>query len=145
MSKDTFVISGLVRKRSELSGQLELLRQQTIQLKGEISTIDNAIHLFDPSYNVKKIKPVRKRTANKFFESGERTRAIVDTLREAGSDGLSIREIATTLCNQRNLNLQDKDFERMVATLNDGLRAVLAKGLVEEVSRRDGTPRYSVS
>jgi len=141
---DSYVISGLVKKRARLSGDLEQLRQQMIQLKGEIHTLDSAILLFDPEYKVKDIKPVRKRAANRFFESGERGRAIVDTLRES-PEPLSIPEIADVLCDKRGLNLQDGDRSKLVATLQDGVRSVLAKNYIEEVSRADGTPRYSIS
>ena len=140
----THVISALVKKRAELSGELDALRKQMHQLKGEISTIENAILLFEPSYDVKGIKPKRKRTPNRFFEQGERTRAIIDTLRES-EVAMSVREIAEELCEQREFEFQDADFDKMLATLNDGIRVPLSKGLIEVVSRANGTPRYSLN
>ena len=78
---ETHVISALVKKRSELRGDIIHYKELITRLDKDLSTIDATIRIFEPDYNLSSIKPTNKHR-NKFFETGEAKVLILDTLRE---------------------------------------------------------------
>jgi len=51
------VLSGLIRKRAEITGQVEGLQMQLRQLIMDADNLDGAIRLFDPSMDLTDIRP----------------------------------------------------------------------------------------
>lgn len=75
------VISALVKKRSELRGDIIHYKELIASLDKDLATIDNTIKIFDPDYNISSIKPVNK-YRNRYFQTGEAKVMILDALRE---------------------------------------------------------------
>ena len=63
---DPHVISALREKRAELSGELIAAEKRIVQLRADIGSLDGAIHVFDPTAEPDKIRPIlrRKKPAN---------------------------------------------------------------------------------
>ncbi len=137
----SLVLSGLVKKRASIDGELHFLEKKVIQLKQELTTLDAAILIFEPEYNLKTIETKRKVGNNKFFNKGERSRTIMNVLRESAGTNLTAEEIALEVVGQRSLELESKEFKALINTLIDGLRDLKLKEVVRETSRVNNTPR----
>jgi hypothetical protein len=63
MENNTFVISGLIAKRAELSGDIIEAEKRIARLRADLDCLDATIRLFDPKIAPKAIRPRVKRTA----------------------------------------------------------------------------------
>jgi len=86
MSGDTYAISGLIDKRKTLSGQVEYHREQIKQVKSDLDTIDRAIKVFDPSIDLRTLKPKKMKGQCRFFKHGEATTLLMDLMRVVDTD-----------------------------------------------------------
>jgi hypothetical protein len=86
------VVSGLVRKRAELAGEIEHTQARLRTLMADVGSLDGAIRVFDPEYKVQAIKPKAFRPS-RGVQRGEVSRAILAILRETG-EPLTTREVA---------------------------------------------------
>ncbi len=75
------VITALVAKRAELSGELAKLDERRTAIKAHITNLDAVLRLFHYAGDPVKIKPRRKR--NWIFRRGELQRLVHDIEREA--------------------------------------------------------------
>ena len=78
---ESHVVSALVSKRAELSGELGALDERRAALKAHIADLDAVLRLFRYAGDPAKIKPRRKR--NWIFRRGELQRMVLDIEREA--------------------------------------------------------------
>ncbi len=92
------VISGLVRKRAELAGELEKLDARRAAIKAHIANIDAVLRLFLYQGDPAQIKPKRKR--NWMFRRGELQRMVIDIERAAASP-LHKDDIALEVMNRK--------------------------------------------
>jgi hypothetical protein len=95
---ETHVVSALVAKRAELSGEIIRAKKDIERLRGEIAALDTTIRIFDPSQAPSRIRPVvklRNRTVPG-LKHGEFGRLVFTVLRDS-SEPLSIGEIAERL------------------------------------------------
>jgi hypothetical protein len=53
---ESYVVSGLVAKRSELVGQINSLQDEIARLRCLMNCIDGSIKLFEPDYDLRIIK-----------------------------------------------------------------------------------------
>ena len=93
---DTFVISGLRKKRAELSGELIAAEKRVLQLRADLDCLDGAIRLFDPTAEPHKLRPMLRRREPGLIPRGQCSRAILDMLRRAESP-MTAREISVQL------------------------------------------------
>jgi len=78
---ETHVVSALVQKRAELSGELQKLDERRTAIKAHIASLDAVLRLFHYTGDPALIKPRRKR--NWIFRRGELQRMVLDIEREA--------------------------------------------------------------
>jgi len=81
---DPHVISALRGKRAELSGELIAAEKRIVQLRADIENLDGAIRVFDPTAAPDKIRPILRRKKPTLIPRGQCSRAVLDTLRDAG-------------------------------------------------------------
>ena len=67
------IVSGLVAKRAELTGQIEHFQAQIRQLSMDVDHVDATLLLFNPDYDLLNIKPKGIRSMNPWFLKGEIT------------------------------------------------------------------------
>ncbi|MGA8611097.1 MAG: hypothetical protein WB760_05175 [Xanthobacteraceae bacterium] len=127
---DTYVISGLRRKRAELSGELIAAEKRVMQLRSGIDSLDGAIRLFDPAAEPHKIRPVLRREKSGLIPRGQCSRAVLDMLRRA--DGpMAAREIADQLAVDYRMDASNAGaMNALVAKVRNTLAR--QKGLVSE-------------
>ncbi len=92
------VVTALVAKRAELSGELAKLDERCVAIKGHLANLDAVLRLFCYAGDPAKIKPRRKR--NWIFRRGELQRMVLDIEREA-SGPLHKDEIALEVLNRK--------------------------------------------
>lgn len=105
------VISGLVRKRAELAGELEKLDERRTAIKAHIANIDAVLRLFLYKGDPALIKPKRKR--NWMFRRGELQRMVQDIEREAAGP-LHKDDIALEVMNRKGW-AHDPDLLEIIA------------------------------
>ena len=77
-----YVLSGLVKRRSELAGEAENIRSRLAQIGADLGHLDAVIRQFDPDYDLGAIRAKRPRRPD-VARRGERSRALLAVLREA--------------------------------------------------------------
>lgn len=128
----SFVISGLVSKRSELAGLIEQHVQEIDRLDALLRHVDATLKLFDPELDLRSLPPKRFREENRIFRQGESSRLALDVLREA--DGpLNTVEIAQRIAAKKNLD--DSQIKSVRDTILDALRRAEKRGLLSHVGR----------
>jgi hypothetical protein len=105
---DPHVISALRAKRAELSGELIAAEKRIVQLRADISNLDGAIRVFDPTSAPDKIRPILRRKKPALIPRGQCSRAVLDTLRDANT-ALTVREIAAQLAARYQLDTSNAD------------------------------------
>lgn len=129
------VISGLAAKRSELGGQLVERQEEVRQLYAAIESIDNAIKLFDPDYDLSSIKSKAKYTVNPWFEHGEVGRLVLDTLRTSGKP-LSTRQIGEQIVAARNLRVEGtKEWDWVLKMVLGAAQRLEKRKIIEMIGR----------
>ncbi len=127
------VLSGLVRKRSEIAGQIEHTQQALRKLVTDLDSIDAAIRLFDPDADIVAIKPRQYPPRHAAFR-GEMMRHVMGCLRLAKKP-ITTREIAMVVMKARGLNPEDAE---LLVTIRKRVGACIWKlkqaGTVKEVA-----------
>ena len=128
---DTSVISGLRKKRAELSGELIAAEKRVLQIRSDLDCLDGAIRLFDPTAEPGKIRPVRVRRTPGMIPRGQCSRAILDMLRRA-AEPMTVREIAAQLAADYRIDVGAKGAMNALVTK---VRNTLThqRGLVSEL------------
>lgn len=135
---ESHVVSGLVAKRSELSGLLAQHQQAIQQLSASISNLDGTIKLFDPDYDLRTIKSKAPKQVNPWFPRGDVGRMLLDVLRKSNTP-ISTRQIGDELVAIQGIVVTEAQ------ELHDIMKLVLAaakrferKGIVKMVGRTAG-------
>lgn len=110
---DTFVLSGLVRKRAELAGDIETAQANLQKMIRDLENLDSTIRLFDADYQIEAIRPTAFRPPKNWAKRGEMTRIILGVLRQA-AEPLTTRDIAFQLMQERALDTGDVRFLRLM-------------------------------
>ena len=94
---NTFAIPALKEKRASIAGRVISLKKQIARHHKELANLDATISLFDPTYKIGSIKPIRKQRRSKLFKLGELGRLCIDALRRANGAPQSTREIVAAV------------------------------------------------
>nr|WP_306267661.1 hypothetical protein [Pararhizobium sp. IMCC3301] len=70
-------LSGLIRKRAELAGDIERLHKELRQMVSDLENFDGTILLFYPSYEDRIIKPKAFRPPNDWANRGQMAHAVL--------------------------------------------------------------------
>lgn len=106
---ETHVISALVAKRAELSGQCENLEREKAKLRAQIRHIDHSLAIFGYRDPPRDIKPKRP----KVFRFARRELSML--LRRFERDDLTNREIALQIMEFKGWNTDDRELAAKVA------------------------------
>ena len=105
------VVTALVAKRADLSGELTTLDERRAAIKAHIANLDAVLRLFCYAGDPAKIKPRRKR--NWMFRRGELTRMVLDIERQT-TKPLQKEDIALEVLNRKGW-ARDPDLLETVA------------------------------
>lgn len=112
MSENEHVLSGLLRKRAEIAGELQAAQAAVRQHIIDLDAVDATIRLFSPNIELEDIRP-KPLPARHAAYKGEVSRIIFDTLRERQRP-MTSEELAQHVMATRDLNSADKGLLRMV-------------------------------
>ena len=125
-----FVVSGLVKRRAELTGEIEATHERLRQMVADLEALDATIRQFDPDYQVEAIRPKAFRPPKDWSNRGEMTRIILSVLRQA-AEPLTTRDVALQLLIERALDKSDVRLLRlMTKRVGVALRDQRDKGVV---------------
>ena len=77
------VISGLVKGRAELAGDIEAAHESLRRMILDLENLDATILQFDPGFKVETIKPKAFRPPKDWANRGQMTRIVLSILRQA--------------------------------------------------------------
>lgn len=146
---DTFehTISGLLRKRADLFGEAERLRDRLAEIKNDIHAVDRVMLSLGYKGDLDAAMPRQKRDV--IFGKGELTRAILSELRDSEAP-LTSRDIAQNIVALRGEDVRDRKYlSDLVKRVSKALRQQREDGNVMSVKdqrgnvmwRRRTTPR----
>lgn len=139
----THAIQGLVTKRRELASRIDELRRELVALEHDLSTLDGAIKIIDPGFDLRTIRPKRRVRANKFFANGEASRFVLSVLREA-REPISTYDIADLAVAKKGF--VDPDIKALRACILTTLSRQRKKGVVVEMGRDEaGTISWALA
>lgn len=128
-------ISGLIRKRAEIAGQLEAAQMQVRQLVINLDSLDATIRLFAPDIDLEEIRPKPVPPRHTAFH-GQISRIIREVLRDTGMP-LTAKDITLRVMAERSLNASDPRLFRTVQKrVGASLRNLRIRGGVK--SEQDG-------
>jgi hypothetical protein len=126
-----YVLTGLVKRRANIAGEIERTHDTLRQLLADLEHIDATILQFDPSHQVEAIKPKAFRPPKDWANRGQMSRIILSILRQA-SEPLTTRDIALELLVSRALDKDDQRLLRlMTKRVGVALRMQRDKGAVK--------------
>ena len=134
------VLSGLIRKRAEITAEVEGLQMKLRQLIMDADNLDGAIRIFKPDIDLAEIRPKAVPWQHVAFE-GEVRRAVLDALRETGL-ALTIKDIALRMMEARKLSAADARLvEKKVGAC---LRKLRHQGTVQSARGRGDSLRWKL-
>jgi hypothetical protein len=114
------VVSDLVTKRGELTGQIESYQAEIKRLLSALLHLDGTIKLFAPEVDLRTVKSRAKRKRNQYFIQGEAQRMTLETMRDANGLVCS-REITDALMQRKGI----KADPAIAARIQKNILAVL--------------------
>lgn len=144
MSDDySHTISGLLRRREDLMGQISHLRERTGLLSNDVEAIDRVLDSLGYAGDLPSKTARTARIA--LFVRNELARFMIDALKKAGTP-LTSREIAESIANLEGKDRYDRammaDITKRVGKAGRQLRA---RGLVEMVKDGHGKNVWRVA
>lgn len=127
---NAFVVSGLVKRRAQLAGDIEKAHESLRQMVLDLENLDATILQFEPDFRVESIKPKAFRPPKDWSNRGQMTRICLSILRLA-TEPLTARDVALQLLTERALNREDQKLLRlMTKRVGVALRLQKEKGIV---------------
>lgn len=135
---ESHVVSALVAKRAELTGQIEHFQAQIRQFSVDVDHLDATLQLFDRNYDLSSIKPKTIRSSNPWFIKGEITRLTLEAFRTSSAP-LSTCDIADALIACKGIVIEGtKERDRLIKSLLGSLQLMRKRGVVDMVGRIKG-------
>jgi hypothetical protein len=125
-----YVLTGLVKRRAELAGEIESTHDKLRQLVTDLENLDATILQFDPKHSVEAIKPKAFRPPKDWANRGEMSRFVLSLLRQA-AEPMTTRDLALEMLVSRALDKSDQRLLRlMTKRVGVALRGQRGNGLV---------------
>lgn len=127
-----YALAGLVRRRADLSGEIERTHTNLKRMVADLEVLDAVILQFDPTFDVESVKARAFRPPADWANRGEMSRLVLSILRQA-VEPLTTRDIALEMLVSRALDKNDQRLLRlMTKRVGVALRTQKDKGLVDD-------------
>jgi len=134
------VVSQLITKKEELTGELNYHKGKMRQLEDIISGLNTSIKVFDPKFDLKSIKPIRYSPNKQYFKRGESHTLVLDALRNEGK-AISTNNITIAVMKKKGLDYEDKNLVTAVSkSLQSNLNTQVKNKLIKKTN--DGMFNY---
>ncbi len=134
--KNEHVLSGLIAKRAELAGQIEMKQREMRELVATIGHIDATIRAFDPNVEIDDIKAKLPPRFQAF--KGEVSRLVLDALRRSPKP-MPVSDLTLIVAAGRGITSDDKPFMRILSRRVGACLRNLRKKKLVEMSRPPGS------
>jgi hypothetical protein len=125
-----YVLTGLVKRRAEMTGEIEAIHGRLKALLADLESLDATILQFDPSHRVEAIRPRSVRPPADWANRGQMSRIVLNILRQA-AEPMTSRDIALELLVARAMDKSDvKLFKLMTKRVGVALRVQREHGTV---------------
>lgn len=141
---ESLVISGLVSKRAEITGQITSYKTEIARLQDALSHLDGSIKLFAPDFDLRTVKSKRTYTRNSYFLKGEAQRMTLDMLRVAPKPLTSL-EIAEKLLQAKAVDPTEDATARVRAVVFNIMTRLVTRHIVQEHKGAKGIKAYAVA
>ena len=131
---ESHVMSALVTKRGELAGQIDYHQNKIKEMRLAMSTMDAAIKVFEPDYDLSKIKKRKTNSKNNFFEPREGNTLLMDIFREVARP-ISTGDLLNEVILRKGFDTEVIDVKALRASLFVILKRLQKSNVIEEVNR----------
>ena len=131
---DSHVISALVAKRGEFSGQIGYHQKQIKQIQVALAAIDTAVKIFDDSYDLSSIKSKRPANKNSFFQNREGSTLLMEIFRAAHAP-ISTHDIMNKVMEKKGFDSELIDTKALRSSVFVILKRLQTKNVIKEVGR----------
>jgi len=137
MAMTDYMVTGLIKRRAELAGEMKRTQAALGQMARDLETLDAAIKLVAPELDIPSIAPKMVKPPEDWSKRGEMSRVVLSIMRVANKP-LTSREIAGQMIVQRGLAATPKLVGLMTKRVSTCLRDRRDQGLVGNVETRGG-------
>lgn len=130
---NTYAIPALRDKRARIAGQIDSLQKQILRLVEDLNSLDQTIAMFDPSYKVGSIRPVRPNRRVHLFKMGQLGRIILSAMRTAKAP-MRTAEVITAVCVAMGEN--NANAHLIANTVSSNLNYLARRGKIEKIGER---------
>lgn len=116
-----YMVTGLVKKRAELAGELESTHERLRELVNQLEALDATLRIVAPDMEVEAIRPKAFRPPDDWSKRGQMSRLVLSILRQS-KEPLTSREIAAQMLLERAM---DTDDQRMLRTMTKRVSTAL--------------------
>ena len=142
--ENAYILTGLIKRRAEITGQLEDAQMRVRHLIIDVDAVDAVLRQFDPAINLEMIRPEPVPPRHTAFH-GRITRMVLVMLREAGLP-LTTKDIALRVVTERGLNAADPRLTWTVhKRVGACLRHLRTKGQVVSAPGRGSNVRWTLA
>lgn len=135
-----YVLTGLVKRRAEIAGDLARLHDEVGQAVRNLDHLDATIRIIAPDYEPETISAKMFRPPDDWSKRGQMSRMVLSILRTA-KEPITAREIAGKMVLERGLAMDDKLLKLMTKRVGCALRDKREKGVARVV---DGGGMYQL-
>lgn len=108
-----YMVTGLVKKRAELAGDIELTHDRLRQLVNDLEHLDATLRFVAPDVEVEAIRPKVFRPPDDWAKRGQMSRLVLSILRTS-REPLTTREIAAQMLLERAMDAEDRKLLRLM-------------------------------
>ncbi|MEC9016877.1 MAG: hypothetical protein VYC29_03040 [Pseudomonadota bacterium] len=131
------MVTGLVKRRAALAGDMKRAQEALSQMARDLETLDAAIKLVAPDMEIEAIAPKFVKPPEDWSRRGEMSRQVLSILRTSPKP-LTAREIASRMIVDRGLAATPKLLNLMTRRVSTCLRDRREQGLVRNPDTRVG-------
>lgn len=127
-------ISGLLRKRSELMGEAQALREKQAEVGNAIESIDTVLRSLGYDGDLSGVSPRSNRVV--FFHRNELRRFLIDELRKANGTPISARDMAEKIITLEGKDVKDRRLRNdMVKRVGKAFKLLRQQGVAASKGR----------
>lgn len=125
---ESYAVSGLAAKRSELTGQIAHYQALIKRLTTDVMHLDAAIKILAPEFDLRTVRAKEYRKRSSIFSHGDALVQVLDVMRQAEEPITSI-QIAQALLVKHGGD--EQDYNCAAKHVNNALHRLRKKNLVE--------------
>lgn len=133
---NTYAIPALRDKRARIAGEIDSLQKRILRLIEDLNSLDQTIAMFDPSYTVGSIRPVRPNRRAHLFKMGQLGRIILSAMRTAKAP-MRTAEVITAVCVATGEGKTNAHL--LKATISANLNYLARRGRIVKLGTRGAT------